>query len=219
MGATGRPRERGRLSVQSRAQRSRLGARRGRRGYAQRAMSRADHAVVVRAPPGAAVLGPLDGPAALHTRRLYRQPDATVLRPRARAATVGGRRPFAAVRTLSHGQRISKRCAGRGVRSHSSRALSHSSCAGHPGVPAPSCRCSSRVCDKRRLHGTRRADRRTFCGIFCRMAQVLWDNPLTIYGIRPSLTPGIGTPTVGSYTVGANAGAGWHASPQDVYSW
>ncbi len=32
------------------------------------------------------------------------------------------------------------------------------------------------------------------------MAQVPWDNPLTIYGIRPSLTPGIGAPTVGSYT-------------------
>jgi len=69
------------------------------------------------------------------------------------------------------------------VRSHSFCALSHSSCAGNPRVSEPSCSCPSRACDKRPLHGTQRADRRTFCGILCRVAQVLWDNLLTICGI------------------------------------
>jgi len=69
------------------------------------------------------------------------------------------------------------------VRSHSFCALSHSSCATHPTVPAPSCTHPLVLCEKRPLHGTQRADRRTFCGILCRVAQILWDNPRTIYGM------------------------------------
>ncbi len=70
-----------------------------------------------------------------------------------------------------------------GVRSHSFCALSHSSCATNPIVPAPSCTHPLVLCEKRPLHGTQRADRRTFCGILCRVAQILWDNPRTIYGM------------------------------------
>jgi len=85
------------------------------------------------------------------------------------------------------------------VSSHSSCALSHSSCAINPIVPELSCTSPLGACEKCLLYQAQRVDRRRNSGTFCRVAQELWDNPLTIYGIGPSFTPGIGAPTLGSY--------------------
>jgi len=54
------------------------------------------------------------------------------------------------------------------------------------------------------VQASQRADRRTFCGTSCRVAQVLWNNPLTICGIPAPPTPGIGSITVGSYSQGVD---------------
>ena len=54
--------------------------------------------------------------------------------------------------------------------------------------------------ETRRMQRAPRADRRTYYGILCRVAQELWDNPLIISGILSSPTPEIGAITVESYS-------------------
>jgi len=44
-----------------------------------------------------------------------------------------------------------------------------------PTVPAPSCTGPAIDRKERGVQASQRADRRTSCGISCRMAQVLWD--------------------------------------------